>query len=250
MTGPSPGIDDRRRLIVNADDFGLSAGVNEGIARCHEQGIVTSASLMVRWPAAGPAAEYARARSTLSVGLHLDLGEWTYHDDEWVPLYQVIALEDAMAIRGEVVYQLEHFRRLMRRDPTHIDSHQHVHLLDAVRDALAEVTYHLGVPFRQRSGALDRLGAFYGQSSKGHPVEEAISVTHLIRILNGLPKGTTELVCHPGLRSDVHGIYVAEREREVRALCDPQIRAALATEGIELISFHDVTPRDCLIGTL
>jgi chitin disaccharide deacetylase len=250
MIGPSPGINDRRRLIVNADDFGLSAGVNEGIARCHEQGIVTSASLMVRWPAAGPAAEYARARPTLSVGLHLDLGEWTYRGDEWVPLYQVIRLEDPLAIRGEVVHQLETFRRVMGRDPTHIDSHQHVHHLDVVRDALAEVTDPLGVPVRQRSGALDHLGAFYGQSGKGHPVEDAISVTHLIRILNGLPKGTTELGCHPGLQSDVHGMYVAEREREVIALCDPQVRAALVAEGIELISFRDVTPCDFPIATL
>ena len=51
---------DTRRLIVNADDFGQSAGINEGIIRCHERGIVTSASLMVRWPHAAAAAEYAR----------------------------------------------------------------------------------------------------------------------------------------------------------------------------------------------
>jgi chitin disaccharide deacetylase len=97
---------------------------------------------------------------------------------------------------------------------------------------------------------LDRLGAFYGQSGKGQPFEDAISVTHLIGILNGLPKGTTELGCHPGLRGDVQGMYVAEREREVRALCDPQVRAALAADGIELISFHDVTPRDFPIASL
>ena len=42
-----------RHLIVNADDFGQSAGINRGIIEAHEHGIVTSTSLMVRWPAAG-----------------------------------------------------------------------------------------------------------------------------------------------------------------------------------------------------
>ena len=50
-----------RRLIVNADDFGQSPGVNRGIIEAHQHGIVTSASLMVSWPAAAEAAAYGRA---------------------------------------------------------------------------------------------------------------------------------------------------------------------------------------------
>src|SRR5207247_11145801 len=57
--------DDRRDLIVNADDFGQSAGVNRGIIEAHERGIVTSASLMVRWPAANEATAYARRHQSL-----------------------------------------------------------------------------------------------------------------------------------------------------------------------------------------
>src|SRR6185312_13088245 len=77
-----------QRLIVNADDYGRSAGINRGIATAHEQGIVTSASLMVRWPDAEQAARYARERPALSVGLHVDLGEWTYQDGNgWLPVY-------------------------------------------------------------------------------------------------------------------------------------------------------------------
>ena len=62
-----------RYLIVNADDFGQSTGINKGVIQAHEEGIVTSASLMVRWPAAPEAAAYARNRPGLSVGLHVDL---------------------------------------------------------------------------------------------------------------------------------------------------------------------------------
>ena len=63
----------KRFLIVNADDFGQSHGINEGIIAAHEKGIVTSASLMVRYPAASEAASYAQKNPRLSVGLHVDL---------------------------------------------------------------------------------------------------------------------------------------------------------------------------------
>jgi predicted glycoside hydrolase/deacetylase ChbG (UPF0249 family) len=250
MTGGLPGRSLRRRLIVNADDFGLSHGVNDGIARCHEQGIVTSASLMVRWPAAGAAAKYARSSKALSVGLHLDFAEYEYRDGQWLALYEVVALDDPSAVRTEILGQLDTFRRLMEQDPTHIDSHQHLHQREVVGDVLAPIADRLGVPVRRRSGALDHLGAFYGQSGKGYAVDDAIGLTHLMLILAGLPNGTTELGCHPGLGSDVQGMYVAEREREVSVLCDPRVRAAIAAEGIDLISYRDVTPLDFPIEAL
>lgn len=63
----------RRRLIVAADDFGMSPGVNAGILRAHREGILTETSLMVRGAAAGEAVALARATPTLGVGLHLTL---------------------------------------------------------------------------------------------------------------------------------------------------------------------------------
>ena len=62
-----------RRLIVSADDFGMSTGINAGILRAHREGILTSASLMVNGSACAEAVELARAHPTLSVGLHLVL---------------------------------------------------------------------------------------------------------------------------------------------------------------------------------
>src|SRR5215210_4893477 len=98
-----------RSLIVNADDFGLSDGVNHGILRAHDEGIVTSASLMVRQPAASAAAGEARRRPRLSVGLHLDLGEWAFRDGGWSALYEVVPADDPAAVAGEVSRQLEAF---------------------------------------------------------------------------------------------------------------------------------------------
>jgi len=60
-----------RRLIVNADDFGRSASINEAVVRAHREGILTSASLMVNEPAAGDAVRLARENPRLGVGLHL-----------------------------------------------------------------------------------------------------------------------------------------------------------------------------------
>lgn len=80
----------KRYLIVNADDFGQSTGVNRGIIKAHEQGIVTSASLMVRWPFAAEAAQYSHRHPEFSLGIHLDFGEWAYREETWVPLYEVV----------------------------------------------------------------------------------------------------------------------------------------------------------------
>src|SRR5437879_6831057 len=119
-----------RRLIVNADDFGLSPETNRGIVTAHESGIVTRASLMVRYPAALEAAEYARQHPRLGVGLHLDLGEWAFRGGEWVALYTVVRTHDADAVRAEAERQLTAFRDLVGHDPTHLDSHQHVRRRD------------------------------------------------------------------------------------------------------------------------
>jgi predicted glycoside hydrolase/deacetylase ChbG (UPF0249 family) len=238
MNAPAPGVG-TRRLIVNADDFGQSPGINDGIIRCHEQGIVTSASLMVLWPWAATAAEYARKRSALSVGLHIDLCEWVYHDGEWRPLYQIVPLDDAEAVETEIVRQVELFRQLVQRDPTHIDSHQDVHQHEPVDALVARLSDRLGVPCRAL-GDVSYRGEFYGQTGYGLALDDVISVERLTAILTTLPEGTTELGCHPGLRGDALGMYVDEREREVQVLCDPGVRAAIDAEGIELISYHDL----------
>src|SRR5204863_1621842 len=102
----------KRYLIVNADDFGHSSAVNRGVMHAHDHGIVTSASLMVRRPAAVEAAEYARNRPALSLGLHLDFGEWVYKTENWVPVYNMVSLDDVTASRNEVSRPLVPFRTL------------------------------------------------------------------------------------------------------------------------------------------
>lgn len=224
-----------RVLIVNADDLGMSEAVNAGIAEAHERGIVTSASLMVRQDAAAAAADYAAAHPALAVGLHIDLGQWDYESGEWSPSYERCALDDADAVAAECEAQLQLFRRLLDRDPTHLDSHQHTHMSEPLATVAERLAAELGVPLRARRIRYE--GGFYGQTGRGEPVPEAISVENLVRIVSSLPAGCTELGCHPGLGMGEESSYGQERELEVRTLCDRRVAAAIESEGVELRSF-------------
>lgn len=229
-----------RYLIVNADDFGLSDGVNAGVAMAHERGILTSASLMVRGAAAAKAARYGQEHPELSLGLHVDLGEWRYVNCEWQIAYQVVPSTDLEAVAGEIHRQLSTFRLLVGRSPTHLDSHQHVHRSEPARNVLRGLARELNVVLRAENGHVRYCGDFYGQSDKGYAYPEGISPERLATILSALPAGITELGCHPGNGTDPASVYNAERAVEVQALCDPRVRAALRAEGIVLRSFQDV----------
>jgi predicted glycoside hydrolase/deacetylase ChbG (UPF0249 family) len=230
-----------RSLIVNADDFGRSPGVNRGILLAHLLGIVTSASLMVRWPSATEAVERSRAHPDLSLGLHLDFGEWVYRAGAWTPLYEVVPLAVEQAVAAEADRQLAAFRHLVGRDPTHLDSHQHVHRAEPVRSVLAARAAALGVPLRGVSPEATYCGAFYGQSSEGGSRAEVISVAGLIGILEALPDGRTELVCHPSVGNDIDGMYRSERTQETKTLCDARVRQAIVAGRIALCSFAAMT---------
>jgi predicted glycoside hydrolase/deacetylase ChbG (UPF0249 family) len=230
----------RRVLIVNADDFGRSPGVNEGVIRGHEHGVVTSATLMVRWPAAEEASAYARGRDSLSVGLHLDLGEWVYRDGEWQPRYEVLPEESEEAVAAEVERQLERFESLMGRAPTHLDSHQHVHRDEPARAVLLRTGERLGVPVRWFAPGIAYSGAFFGQDSHGEAVTDAITVDALVDVIAALPVGVTELACHPAVENDHETAYGEERIRELETLCHPRVRAAVERSGVNLRSFADL----------
>jgi predicted glycoside hydrolase/deacetylase ChbG (UPF0249 family) len=229
-----------RRLIVNADDFGRSFGINRGVFAGHQTGIITSASLMVRWPAAADAVAYARAEPGLSLGLHLDLSEWIYTDSEWRAIYQVVDHDDAKAVREETWRQVELFDRLYGAYPTHLDSHHHVHRSEPVRSAVLSVASELGVVVRGEDGGVAYCGDFHGQSGRGEPLLNTISPEALTDVITSLPHGTTELACHPALQDESGSVYGPERDAEVVALCDPAVRLAIEACGIELTSFHGV----------
>jgi len=227
-----------RRLVVNADDFGLSDGVNAGILHAHGEGIVTSASLMVRGEAAAAAAVAAADHPRLGLGLHLDLAEWVCEDGEWRCVYQVVDCSDAAAVAAELERQLDAFRALCGREPTHLDSHQHVHREEPVRSIVGVRARELRLPLRHH-GRVRYCGAFHGQGRAGTPQPEAITAVALRRLIAGLPEGATELCCHPAAAVDGDFAYTIERLAELEALCDPGVRTAVDAAGVRLCTFRE-----------
>lgn len=227
-----------RFLVVNADDLGLSAAVDEGIFTAHERGIVTSASLMVRQGAAAAAAEGAAAHPELAIGLHLDLGEWIYESGEWIQAYLHCDSDDAAAVEAECRAQLERFRALLGRDPTHLDSHQHVHESEPAKGVAEALAAELGLLLRNR--AVRYEGSFYGQSGKGEPFPEGISPERLTALIEALPSGWTEIGCHPAAGPVPTSSYDAERQVELATLCDPGVKTLLNVSDVHLCSFAQV----------
>ena len=231
-----------RRVIFNADDFGLSPGVNLGIAEAYDRGVLTSASLMALGDAAAHAVAIAAARPGLSLGLHLDFGEWVYAEGEWVPRREIVRLDDAWALRAEVSRQLDRFEALVGAPPTHLDSHQHVHALEPARGIVAEAGLRMGVPVRSVSGPVRYCGDFYGQTGVGEPRHEVLTLEGLVGILRGLDAPVTELGCHPGRDPGLDSVYARERMLEVHVLTDPRLPGVLAVERIVPASFASLAP--------
>jgi chitin disaccharide deacetylase len=228
-------------LITNADDFGLSQGVNEGIIRAHEHGILTSTSLMVRWPGARAAAAYAREHPRFSVGLHLDFAEWICVNYEWKPLYQVVSTEDPVALKAEAWRQLENFRQIVGKDPTHIDSHQHQHINEPARTIITEMARQCGAPLRKITPDIAYCGDFYGQTGEGLPYPQGITLECYLGIIAKTPEGFTEAACHVGNDPQLDSVYKTERMQELAVICDPRLREAARKHGVQFCSFLDYT---------
>ena len=229
-----------RYLIVNADDLGLSRSVNRGVIKAHEDGIVTSASLMVSRPGALEAAEYARSRPQLDLGLHVELPRWRVSR---IPRRGATYSEAALrrTARAQLQRQLERFRNMLSRDPTHLDSHQHRHLATIPRLLFERLADTLEIPLRRVDPRISFCGEFYGQDERGRPRPSAITPAALVTQLERLEEGVTELCCHPGFVADLDDWYRAEREQEVRSLCSPVVRDALRRLEIRLCTFPDAT---------
>ena len=217
-----PERDSAPKLIVNADDFGASEGVNRGIVECHVDGVVTSASLMVDGGAAREAAAAAREHPRLSVGLHF--------------------VDDGGDVVASFRRQLGSFERLVGRPPTHVDSHHHVHRREDLLPRFRELVEPLRVPLRG-DGRVAWIGGFYAQWEEGVTELRYVGVPFLEHLLRTeVREAWTELACHPGYRSPgFRSQYLAEREVEVRTLTDPRVPAVLDELGIRLRSYTDLT---------
>ncbi len=232
----SPAADSRGRaitqryVIVNADDFGESPGINRGTIEAHERGIVTSASLMVDQPATNAAVALARQHPDLSLGLHVNL------DRVGAGL---IGQEYLDVVGREIERQVNVFTTLTGTLPTHIDSHHHAHRQLNVARLFLTLSQRYRIPLRGFSDAV-YLGSFYARWDSGKSDPAHISVDYLLVLFGKAGPGFTEIGCHPGyadFASDVG--YSWQREIELRTLMDPRAKADLAATGILLANYRD-----------
>jgi hopanoid biosynthesis associated protein HpnK len=288
-----------RRLIINADDFGLTAGVNRAIVEAHEHGVVTSATLMANGQAFDDAVNLAQFRPRLGVGCHIVLvdgapllnppevrslldggnSSGSPHFREGISRFGAFALLGRLAeaeIEAEAKAQI---RRLQAAGVpvTHVDSHKHTHLFPQVLRPLLRAAVSCGVrairnPFERIQGSQlaaspsmwkrwMEVGVLRGLARQfREAVQEAgvstpdgtlaivatgsLNERLLSLMVENLPEGTWELVCHPGYNDadlrEVHTRLRESREQELRILTSASTRDLLAARGIEVVSFREL----------
>lgn len=221
-----------RFLIVNADDFGASGGINRGIIRAHTRGIVTSTSLMVNMPATLEAVALAAEHPNLSVGLHVN---FTNEGDD-----PVVDIDDTDACADELRHQYARFHELIGRAPTHLDSQHNVHFRSHLWPLFVEAAAAEDVPLRGLS-PVRYFANFYGQWDGETHLEHVSAANMKQMIENETRTLITELACHPGYVDEAfETIYDVEREAEIEALCDPSVARHLTELGITLIGYADL----------
>jgi chitin disaccharide deacetylase len=230
---PSP-----RRLIVNADDYGLSRGVNTGIIEAAEKGVVTSASMMVNLPGFDDAVAQARSCPSLSLGLHLNLTTGNAltaarsltrsKSGQFYPVPVLIARAslgrvDSSDVTRECTAQID---RMIEAGiaPTHLDSHRHVHAHPALWSAVLQAASSRGISnvrvpseplwanARDWRATLKKTGLLISTRLARRRADDGAAIhffgvslqggssfaARLFALIPELPLGTTELMTHPG----------------------------------------------------
>ena len=261
-----------RKLVVNADDFGFTRDVNRGIVEAHRNGILTATTLMATGGAFDDAVALAHENPTLDIGVHLVLvGEPPFPIT--MPQLMRAMLLGRIRIYDELRAQV---RRIIDSglQPTHLDTHKHTHLLPPVLDAVARLSEEYKIPWVRRPFDLPltpatrpaikwakratshALGVVRSRFARvlarhscrstdhfaGFQITGRYNGAELAQLIRALPEGSTEFMCHPGFCGDelraVRTRLKESRERELHALTSPEVRAALAESGIELVSYR------------
>lgn len=271
-----------KRLVVNADDFGYTPGVNRGIVAAFTDGIVRASTLMAVAPHFADAVALARHHPGLDLGVHLVLaGRYPPLTAAGTPLapggsfhrsladaVRAILATPTATLRAELRAQIDTVLAAGIK-PSHLDSHKQTHLVPRVWRLVVELAGEYAIPFVRRPGdtftvPLDypvgemvgdwavrglaeycstatpvrTLPHFYGQRAVGH-----LEKLGLLRMLERLPEGATELMVHPGYPDAelaATSRLVESRRIELAALCDPQLRETVAARGIVLTSFCEL----------
>ncbi len=246
-----------RKLIVNADDFGITEGVSIGILHAHADGIVTSTTTMMNMPFAKFAIEQARNYPKLGLGIHFVLtvgrplvdGATTFTDEEGnfkrpsqydsrhpetadIELFQ-------KELYTEWKAQMELFIEYAGKKPTHIDSHHHVHLLPISIDVAIKLAKEYDLPLRQRDKVYD---AYEYARCADKMYDDLITYDFLTSELD-VDEDVIEFMCHPAYidqRLYDMSSYCLQRMRESVLLRSKEVKDFISSNNIELINYSDL----------
>jgi predicted glycoside hydrolase/deacetylase ChbG (UPF0249 family) len=252
-----------RRLVINADDFGLTKGVTAGIVEAMLHGVVSSTSaMMCKAGSLDNVREWA-GRVAGRIGVHLQLTDGR-------PCSESAALPSLVTDSGEFPRSRRDLRPLnveeIRREwqaqmqraiesgmtPTHIDSHHHVHRYAAAFEIYCEIASEHGIPARavslQMAESLSAAGVKCAAYCETGWYDGELTVESLMNCLNNAfvrcdDDCTLELMCHPGFVDEDlpnSSNYVAKREEELSVLCHPDLAQRLREAGINLITMRDL----------
>jgi hopanoid biosynthesis associated protein HpnK len=259
-----------KRLILNADDFGLAPEVNRAVEVAHREGVLRAASLMVGAPAAGDAIERAHRLPKLAVGLHVVL----VYGRPVLPPEQVPDLVDRkgdflndlvraafrfflrpgvrVQLAAEIRAQFERFTA-SRLPLDHVDAQCHMHVHPTVFRLILQIGREFGLravriprePFgrtwsiepwlwlmriRARSAGIHYNDYAFGVNEAGALTEERV-----LQILDTLPEGVIEIFFHPAtqpFRGADAGTEEFAWALELAALTSPRVREAISRNGI------------------
>jgi chitin disaccharide deacetylase len=248
-----------KRLIINADDFGFTHDVNAGIVHAHQEGVLTSTTLMANGDAFEGAVRLAFENPALDVGCHLVLVQGrSLLTGKPLPQNLQNVVLDVAAGRinpyDELRVQVEKILATGLR-PTHLDSHKHTHILPQVFRATVRLAHEFNIPFVRLpvpAGSQNLVRRLYVRLAKnrnvamtdhflGFRLTGKLTEESFAHALQRIPEGLSEFMCHPGyLGAELQAASTRlkdSRLRELEALTSPRIRDIIAREPIHLTTF-------------
>lgn len=247
-------------LIVNADDFGFTSDVNEGIVEAYRHGILTATTLMATGAAFEHAVQLARENPGLDVGCHLvltggvSLLPFRRALPTTIPQLALAVALGRVRIYDELAGQVQ---RILEAGivPTHIDAHKHVHMLPPVMEAMARIAERFRIRWVRRPLGIPVAGPCLGlllarrgcrmtDYFTGFRLTGRLDTQALVNLIRRLPEGVTELMCHPGYaRAELRTARTrlkASRELELEALKAHETRQAIQDSGARLVNYRSL----------
>ena len=235
------------KLIVTADDVALDRGMTAGAIEAHRHGIVTACSIVANGREFDDAVARLRDCPSLEVGIHLTLvEERALTTGETMPRNYVRYLfsrrrDPERELRAQIERVLAAGFRV-----THLNGHQHLHQLPRMSRIVQRLAREYGINYvrvvndrggNKRRAAMAVLNALGDGSRRTIGVAEAghLNVERIVELLDYV-SDVTELVAHPGINVSGYAHWNYEWDAETGALCDPRLRAAISSKGIELIT--------------